>query len=114
LIVLPLGDDELTPLVIDSGLPAFNYLSSPAPATVGGIPASATPVSYESTVMPSDAAGCGMVILRALTAGLPTIVGSFSATPGVAPTLVQVLSSAPSRRGGFVQGPGRPRRWCRC
>ena len=94
-IVLPLGK-ALTPIMIDAGLPAFNYLSSAAPVTVAGVPASAVPVSYTSTVMAADPGSCGVVTLRGQTPSLPTLVVSFSPTAGTPPALVQTLASGTS------------------
>ena len=97
MIFAPLGDDDdLVPLVVDPGLPAFNYLSSSASATVGGVPSNAVPVNYASAVLSGDAGSCGVLILRGQGAGLPTLIVSFSPTAGTAPTLVQTLASPAS------------------
>ena len=94
-LFLPVHDnDGLLPLVVDAGLPAFNYLSSSSPATVGGVLAHAVPVVYTSELMPGAAGACGVLILRGQGAGLPTLVTSSSAAGVGAPTLIQVLASA--------------------
>ena len=92
------------PIMIDAGLPAFNYLSSAAPVTITGVPANAVPVSYTSTVMAADPGACGVVTLRGQTSGLPTLVVPFSPTAGTPPALLQTLASGTSASNKITYG----------